>query len=289
MLTALADVTQVEKYYEEAWILSNKRYARAKRTLARLCYDRGDYHDCCQHMDEALAVQPLVPNAWYIKGIACMRLERWDDAVEAFTRCTQQDNENEYGEAWANIGAIHMRFKEFNKAYSSLTEAYKIKHDSWRIVENLMGVCLALGKWQETVIHMNTLLTLRNKSQRPVHKVSIITNVITIIIMINTNTYTIKDELRHICYIATTQAQIEFKKIINDNNNTTTDDNSNSIILEVTKLPLLASSIEDLLHKITNTIKSDADVWDIFGDFYRYYHHYYHHYCYYHYHYYYFY
>ena len=69
MLTALADVTQIEKYYEEAWILSNKRYARAKRTLARACYDRGDFHDCCQHMDEALAVQPLVPNAWYIKGI----------------------------------------------------------------------------------------------------------------------------------------------------------------------------------------------------------------------------
>jgi tetratricopeptide (TPR) repeat protein len=106
-----------------------------------------------------------------IIGISCMRLERWDEATEAFTRCTQQDNDNEYGEAWANIGAIHMRFKDFNKAYSSLTEAYKIKHDSWRVLENLMGVCLALGKWQEAIMHMNTLLMLRNKSQRPVHKV----------------------------------------------------------------------------------------------------------------------
>jgi hypothetical protein len=40
MLTALADVTGDESLYEKAWNLSNKRYARAKRSLARACYDR---------------------------------------------------------------------------------------------------------------------------------------------------------------------------------------------------------------------------------------------------------
>ena len=40
MLTSLADLTADEELYERAWLLSNRRFARAKRTLARLCYDR---------------------------------------------------------------------------------------------------------------------------------------------------------------------------------------------------------------------------------------------------------
>lgn len=40
MLTALGDLTQKEDCYERAWELSRGRYARAKRTLARMCFDR---------------------------------------------------------------------------------------------------------------------------------------------------------------------------------------------------------------------------------------------------------
>ena len=40
MLNALGDLTGDEALYERAWTLSGRRYARAKRTLARLCFDR---------------------------------------------------------------------------------------------------------------------------------------------------------------------------------------------------------------------------------------------------------
>ena len=40
MLTALADLTADEKLYEEAWTVSRRRYPRAKRMLARNCYNR---------------------------------------------------------------------------------------------------------------------------------------------------------------------------------------------------------------------------------------------------------
>lgn len=42
-----------------------------------------------------------------------------------FGRCVQQDEE--VGEAWANMGAIHMRLQDFQKAHQSLTEALKHK------------------------------------------------------------------------------------------------------------------------------------------------------------------
>ena len=75
MLTALGDLTGKTEYYERAWAISNHRYCRAKRTLARVYYDRKEYRTFLLHIDEALAVQPLVPKSWYLKGIACMHLE----------------------------------------------------------------------------------------------------------------------------------------------------------------------------------------------------------------------
>lgn len=140
MLTSLADLTGDPTFYERAWVLSNCRFARAKRSLARLCFDKSDFSGCCQHMDAALHVQPMVADAWYLKGIACMRLEDWTGALESFTRCVQQDME--VGEAWANLGAVHMKLKQYNSARSSLEEAARHKSNDWRILENLMMVSL---------------------------------------------------------------------------------------------------------------------------------------------------
>jgi hypothetical protein len=33
------------------------------------------FQECVDYLDEALAVQPLVSTAWYLRGIANMRLE----------------------------------------------------------------------------------------------------------------------------------------------------------------------------------------------------------------------
>ena len=145
MLTSLADLTGDPSFYERAWVLSNCRFARAKRSLARLCFDKGDYSGCCAHMDAALSVHPLVADAWYLKGIACMRLEAWPAALESFTRCVQQDLE--VGEAWANIGAIQMKLKQFKAAQSALEEALRHKSNDWRITENLMAVSLVLERF----------------------------------------------------------------------------------------------------------------------------------------------
>lgn len=91
MITALADLTHNEELYERAWLLSRGRYPRAKRTLAKNCYDRGlhshslflplddvyvgEYEACILHLDAALAVHPLIATSWYLRGVAAMRIE----------------------------------------------------------------------------------------------------------------------------------------------------------------------------------------------------------------------
>jgi len=332
MLTSLADLTGKLDLYTQAWELSKGRYPRAKRTLGKICYDKGDFAACKEHMDDALAVQPLIATAWYLKGLACMRLELWDEAVQSFVRCVQQDME--IGEAWANIGAVYMRLRAWPKAYGALEEALRHKRDSWKITENIMSVALAMGRWRDVVRHMHTLLELRLKSQRPVHI----------------------DETRHLAYIVSSQAQraqraqqkltqnaaetgvgeggVEVgvsrssdSTNLNSNTNATHDpapvdddlpvppppthsteptapeveqqslvalrpllvpdldaegslltgeDEAEAVedlasdiaeIVEVQPLPDLVKAVEQLLVKITNSIPSDPEIWDIFAEF----------------------
>lgn len=298
MLTSLADLTGKEEYYEQAWDLSNGRYPRAKRTLGKLCHDRGDYADAIRHLEQALNVQPLVATAWYLKGISCMRLERWEEAVGAFVRCVQQDTD--MPEAWNNIGAIHMQLKDWNKAYPAFQEAIRqASHDNWKVQENMMCVCIQLGKWREVARVMSKLLDLRGKSERPLHM----------------------DQLRHLAYITSMLAQKEARLMLKDQKkqqlstcatatsrsvlfNMLEEDCSGQItvseeddgdvnmievdplfqlrvdeerkVAEEMKLPLRpvqsllpepALSTETLLARIVNTLPSEPEVWDCYADF----------------------
>ena len=274
MLTSLADLTRKEEYYEQAWTLSRGRFPRAKRTLGKICYDRGDYQQCIRHLDEALAVHPLVATAWYLKGIACMRIDNWVESLDAFVRCVQQDME--IGEAYANMGAIHMRMKAWSRAYGALTEALRHKYDNWKIMENLMSVCLSLGKWKEVIRHMDKLLDLRLKSDRPIHL----------------------DELRHLAYIVSSQAQREaklrnkeeMKAVLSEQKKKEEEEEvawmKSSMLKELfvseedlenddtaELLEVVGSSgdlvdlTQSLLLKITIAVKSSYEVWDIYANF----------------------
>ena len=235
MLTALGDLTNKTEYYERAWTISNHRYCRAKRTLARVYYDRKDYRTFLLHIDEALAVQPLVPKSWYLKGIACMHLEEWDLGLEAFTRCVQQDME--IAEAWGNIGAIFMKMRAYAKAYPALHEALKQQRDNWKVVENVMYVTLTLGKWREAIEHMSRLVDLRMKSKRPVHK----------------------EELKVLVGCVSDDIIEAQRDFYNEN----TDDSATF------KLPEVGVQLEKLLVKITESVNTEPELWGIFAEYYE--------------------
>ena len=256
MVTALADLTGKEDLYEHAWAISKGRYPRAKRTLGKICHDRGDFAACCKHLDQALAVQPLIHATWYLKGISCMKLNWWEEGLLAFVRCVQQDPES--GEAWTNMGAIHMRLKNWPKAYHALTEAAKHKREDWRVFENLMMVNIAMSRWKEVIRHMNTLLDMRYKSQRPIHFKEL--------------AYLIK------VVVNLTHASIQAEKetLMNETGQDTPlghdispeDDDERSEERDIVpELPSLGSSLEELLHKMTNSVKSDPNVWDLIAMF----------------------
>jgi len=158
-----------------------------------------------------------------------------------------------------------MRLRRWNQAYPALTEALKQKRGSWKVQENLMAVCLALGRWRETAQHMNSLLDLRLQSQRPIHI----------------------DELRHLAYITSNMAQraartaaanasavasASVNPIAADaNSNSSMEDDEESeyagILMVERPTPEPAQSVESLLTRITNTVPSDPQVWDVMAEF----------------------
>lgn len=269
MLTSLADLTGQEDYYERAWVVSKKRFARAKRTLAKICFDRGQFAQCNEHLQEALAVQPLVHTAWYLKGLACMRLESWEEGVEAFVRCVQQDSE--VGEAWANIGAIHMRTKSWSKALHALAEAAKHKHEDWRILENLLTVSLALQQWKDSVRYMSMLVDLRFKQQQQQQNAQRTADVSPVHLR----------ELSHVVKVAAVTARVEkepdydVNRILAVSTASAGVDENTPLTARcetkdaVTTLSDLAQQVEKLLQKITSSLKSEAAVWDCVAIFYE--------------------
>ena len=257
MVCALADLTTNEQLYEDAWELSHRRYARAKRTLGKICFDRGDYEACMIHMEAALTVAPLVPTAWYLKGVAAMRLEKWESALLSFSRCVQQDME--IGEAWANSGSIHMRLGEHASALMAFEQAYKHKRDSWRLIENMMGVCLLLNKFQEVIHYMGLLLDMREKSLRPVHKPEL-RRLCYMAAVINRKTVREKNAVGTQSASGTSSFQVDMRKLLED-------DQDEFLFVSNEDLDRTCTDVEKLLQRITSTIDSDPEVWDIYADF----------------------
>lgn len=94
--------------------------------------------------------------------------------AQAFTRCSQQEPEN--GEAWNNIAAIHLQLQHAPEAFSALSEAVKIKRESWQTWSNYAQAALQTGnnlpaaravqKVQENLLSLGMPLLLENYCQQ---------------------------------------------------------------------------------------------------------------------------
>ncbi len=87
----LGDLRQVPELYEKAWVLSGHRYARAMRSLGAYYYKKENFEKCISSYQNALAINSLFENAWFVLGCAAMRIEKWETSIEAFQRVTHMD------------------------------------------------------------------------------------------------------------------------------------------------------------------------------------------------------
>lgn len=118
----LGDIDESPVMYERAWEVSGQRYARAQRSLARLhlksqppVLDKAE-----EAYKKSLKINPLNHGAWFALGCVQLNQERWDDAVESFTRTVQLEQDD--GEAWSNLAAALLNVSADGKPAAKAAE-----------------------------------------------------------------------------------------------------------------------------------------------------------------------
>ncbi|XP_042498787.1 tetratricopeptide repeat protein 27 homolog [Macadamia integrifolia] len=146
---SLGDVTVNDACYEKALEVSNGRFARAKRSLARSAYNRGDYETSKILWESAMSMNSLYPDGWFALGAAALKARDIDKALDGFTRAVQLEPEN--GEAWNNIGCLHMIKKKSKEAFIAFKEALKFRRNSWQLWENYSQVAMDIGNFGQAL------------------------------------------------------------------------------------------------------------------------------------------
>ncbi|KAL9267314.1 Tetratricopeptide repeat protein 27-like protein [Drosera capensis] len=160
---SLGDVTNDDACYEKALAVSNNRSVRAKRSLARSAYNRGDYETSKLLWESAMALNSLYPDGWFALGAAALKARDIEKALDSFTRAVQLDPEN--GEAWNNIACLHMVKKRSKEAVIAFKEALKFKRNSWQMWENYGRMAADVGNFAQAMEAMQMVLDL-SKNRR---------------------------------------------------------------------------------------------------------------------------
>ncbi|RDB19799.1 TPR repeat-containing protein C19B12.01 [Hypsizygus marmoreus] len=119
-------------HYERAWTVSGGSSGRAMRSLGGYHFARGAYAEAIVCLKRAVAINPLLARSWFILGCACMRVEAWEEAKGAFSRCVAIDEDD--GESWNNLASMYLRI-----GTSTSTAAEKEKKGSEGEEESAVG------------------------------------------------------------------------------------------------------------------------------------------------------
>ncbi|KDR84251.1 hypothetical protein GALMADRAFT_87134 [Galerina marginata CBS 339.88] len=183
------DPANAEGHYNRAWELSNETSGRAMRSLGGYYFARAKYHEAISCLNRAVKINPLLTRSWFILGCACMRVEEWTDAKDAFARCVSIDEED--GESWNNLASMYLRIgtsknpdasqedeatsrsSQVNKegaevkseqidgpteavpfenkmlAFRALKQGLRYSYENWRMWYNYMIVAMDVGELQE--------------------------------------------------------------------------------------------------------------------------------------------
>jgi len=162
MLGALGDLTKDPAYFQKAWDLSDRKYASAKAALGRYAFDKGDLQGAFDHLNECVAVKPLMSRVWFLLGSVSMRIDDWPRALQAFSEVVQQEPEE--ADAWANIAAVHLHLKNPSSAFAALNQSLRYMRNNWRVWLNKLYCCMDLSRFDEAMQACSELIDFKQKT-----------------------------------------------------------------------------------------------------------------------------
>ncbi|KAK6542900.1 hypothetical protein TWF694_006839 [Orbilia ellipsospora] len=195
----LGDLENDPKFYEKAWEVSDKRYARAQRSLGVYYLRRREYQSAIEAFRLSLSVNQLNSATWFQCGCAMLEVQDWRGAVDAFRRVVGIDDTD--AEAWSNLATALLRSgnagipttaaengtngiildddeeegvqvdsvvkDEKNvsreQALRALKRAVQLKHDNWRMWENVLVIAASLRppSWSDMQVAIRRVIDIK--------------------------------------------------------------------------------------------------------------------------------
>ncbi|KAI0429446.1 hypothetical protein F5Y09DRAFT_310264 [Xylaria sp. FL1042] len=107
----LGDMENDASHYTRAWEISNRRFARAQKSLGELYLQNKEWDKARQAYQLAVGVNRLSPELWNRLGDIELRLGNFPDAADAFQRAIATANDKAGGEdarTWSNLGTAFL-------------------------------------------------------------------------------------------------------------------------------------------------------------------------------------
>lgn len=161
----LGDITGKPEYWEKSWNIG--KYAGSRRSLGGFYYSppkssgvARDVELSIKYLNDALQVNPLHFNTWFLYGCAGLETEQYTLAAEAFTRCVVIDEED--GKSWSNLSTALLKLGKRAEAFNALKRALRLASEAknWRIWENYITIAMELGDWNQVLRGTRELLNI---------------------------------------------------------------------------------------------------------------------------------
>ncbi len=163
LLCRMGQVTDSDKYYEEAWELSKHTYAEAQFALGRRYYNRQQWEKAAKAFTAGVTIARHDEGHFFTLGVIHMRLENMKGAVAAFTACVTLAHD--HGKAWSNLGSCLVHLERFREAYEALVQASKYNRDNWKVWHNLARVSLVVRAYFKAIAAMRHICNLVPKDE----------------------------------------------------------------------------------------------------------------------------
>ena len=111
-----------------------------------------------------LVNNPKVWNAWFMLGWGLRRLERFEDAEQAFREALKYGGETN-SDTFNELALCLIQEKKFDEAKENLLKAFELEPESPKIISNLGYLALAMGNKQEARNYFATVLEFDPKDK----------------------------------------------------------------------------------------------------------------------------
>lgn len=113
-----------------------------------------------EEIRQFLQSHPEVWNAWFLLGWGLRRLERFEDAKQAFLKARECDGGDENADTYNELAICQMETGEYEEAKDSLIDALNLDPDNTKIISNLGFLALKEGDQEEARKYFATVLEI---------------------------------------------------------------------------------------------------------------------------------